>query len=154
MKQIFLIGAILVILGIIAFVFINLGGPQISQPEREQVIPQPRPVSLPTTVYNLSGIIQSIGASSFVMEAKIPEGIEGNTILYSLEQKTIEVLPTTKITKITFVQEEGTNRKLVEETTIPFSALQQGNSIEVVSNKEVRTEGKIQATQIRILAGG
>ena len=155
MKNTLTILILVLVVGAVALAFVGL---QQSERERAQnpqtaTPPQTQKAELPKTLYNLGGTVQSVGTNSFVMEAKIPEIAEDYSLTHRLELKTVTITPQTKITRLSFIVEAGTNQKRPQETEVPFSALRRRDSVEVISNRDVR-EGEISAIQLRILPSG
>lgn len=151
MKNLLIVCILAVVLGVVAFALGGLQQKGQEQQPQSQIQPQTPKAELPKVLYNLGGTVESLGADSFIIEAKIPEITEDYILVHRSELRTILVTPQTKITRLTFVVEQGTNQKRPKETEISLAALKLGDSIEVISNKDVREGNEIQATQIRIL---
>jgi len=154
MKNIIIILIVLVILGVIAFVLLGL----VSQGERsgqappivKPVIERPR-AALPEILYNLTGEIQSVGSDSLVFEAAIPEIDENENFSSRIEERTASFTSSTRVTKLTFILQEGTNTRRPQETDATIQDLHVGDMIEVISNRDVKTQEEIEAMHIRIL---
>ncbi|GEM_PF-6439554 len=151
MKNLIIICVLVTVLGVVAFALSGLRQEEQKQESQQPIQPQTPKAELPKVLYNLGGTIQSLGADSFIIEAKIPEITEDYILVHRSELRTIRITPQTKITRLVFVVEGETGQKRPQETAISLAALKLGDSIEVISNKDVREGNEIQATQIRIL---
>jgi len=154
MKNIALVVAIIAIIGvgILLLNFISQEKEAVQQPVLQnqassQQIPK---ATLPSTLYNLTGSVRIVGEDSLTFEAKIPEITEDNRLIYRLENRTVSITPNTRVTSLVFVLEE-TGQRRPQESEINFRDLQPGDSIEVISNRDVRGEQNIIATQVRLL---
>ena len=151
MKRIALAVAVIVTIGFGIYLlnFTSQEKDVIQQPVSQDQAPSQQ-VTLPTNLYNLTGSIRIIGKDSLTFEAKIPEIMEDNQLTYRLENRTVNITPSTRVTRLVFIS-EGVGRKRPQETEIDFHDLQKGDSIEVISNRDVRGEQNIIATQVRLL---
>ena len=154
MKNIIIILIVLVILGIVAFVFLGLASqdekPAQAPPIEKPVIEAPR-AALPEILYNLTGEIQSVGSDSLVFEAAIPEIDENENFSSRIEERKALFTPSTRVTRLTFILQEGTNTRRPQETEATIQDLHIGDMIEVISNRDVKTQEEIEAIHIRIL---
>jgi hypothetical protein len=156
MKNIIFIVIVVGILAAIVFAIFWSMQYTPSHPEASpsQAVPQAvQQPSLPSVLYNLQGTVKSVGANSLVIDAKIPEITQDGEYIHTLQEKTVLITPQTKVSRLSIVVDEA-GKKQVKETAITFGTLRQGNSIEVITNKEIRTMIEIPATQIRLLPGG
>ena len=154
MKRIALVVAIIVTIGfgiyLLNFTSQEKETTQQSILQDQTPPPQIPKVTLPSTLYNLTGIVRIVQQESLIFEAKIPEITEDNRLIYRLENRTVSITPNTIVTSLVFVLEE-TGQRRPQETEIDFHDLREGDSIEVISNIDVRGEQNIIAIQVRLL---
>lgn len=163
-------GAILtkiIILGIIVILIVLLGSilfsnyylskkiaeieSQLRPPQKEEITPESPKVTLPKVLYNLAGTIQKLEKNSLILEAMIPQVDETGQPVQKSEVRKVIVSPTTKVSRLVFITQEGTDRKVPEETPIIFGNLKIGDYIEVISNQDISEKQEFEVTQIRLL---
>lgn len=112
---------------------------------------EPLKPQLPKVLYNLSGPILSVEQNAVAFSAEVSFVNAAGEIEQKIEKRTAVIIPATKITRLTFVEQEGTNRRTPQETQISLGGLQVGDLVEVLSNRDISTAGEFEATQIRLL---
>lgn len=123
-----------------------LNTPLVSTPEVRQ-----KPIELPKVLYNLTGMIQSMGKDYIVINATLSRLDKAGKLIQVQEERKAIITPSTRFSQLTFVAQEGTNRKTPRETALKFSDFIRGDYIEVISNKDISTAKEFEATQIRML---
>lgn len=153
MKRIALVVAVIVTIGFGIYLlnFTSQEKDVIQQPVPQNQTPSQQQVTLPSTIYNLTGTVRVVQQDSLIFEAKIPGIASDGSLVYQLENKTVGVTPDTRITKLIFVQDAETNQRKLQELDISLSSLVRGDVIEVISKREIRDTDEIFATQIRLL---
>lgn len=146
---------IIMIIGIgVASFFASIERGKVAQEQpasgTQTMLEPPKP-QLPKVLYNLSGPVLSVGQNAVVFNAEVSFANAAGEIEQKIEERTAVITPATKITRLTFVEQEGTNRRTPQETQISLGSLQVGDSIEVLSNRDISTAGEFEATQIRLL---
>lgn len=122
---------------------------------QEAELPQKGPkISIPKILYNLAGVIQKLEKSSLVLEATIPQLDETGQLTQKTEIRRVIVGSATKLSRLAFVTEEGTDRRISKETPIILRDLKIGDYIEVISNQDISGKQEFEATKIRILPKG
>jgi len=151
MKSIALVVAVIVTIGFGIYLlnFTSQEKGVTQQPALQDQAP-PQQATLPDILYNLTGSVRIVGKDSLTFEAKIPEITEDNRLIYRLENRTVSITSNTRVTSLVFILEE-TGQRRPQESEIDFADLQEGDSIEVISNRDVRGEQNIIATQVRLL---
>lgn len=151
LKNIIILEAVVLILAATFLLssFKETDAPPPLQEEAEEEKKEPE-VDLPKVLYNLSGIIKSTGENFFVMEAFIPELDEDNQLVRRAETRKVFITSETKISRLTFVAGEEEGRRTPKETSITFSSLKAGDSIEVISKKDISKIEEFEAIKVRI----
>lgn len=116
--------------------------------------PAPAKIVLPKILYNLAGSIKSLEKSAVILDAYIPYLDENGDPAKKNEIKKALVTSDTRITRLTFVAEPGSDRRSPQENPVGFSELKIGDSIEVVSNQDITDKAEFDAILIRILQTG
>jgi len=144
-----LILVVVIAAGLIYYFYFAKKG--VEKPEKTEVpTSTPPKISLPKTLYNLTGAITKIEIQSITFEAIIPLIDENGQPIQKTEiRKAITTLSTT-FTKMSFVEVEEKRKKPVE-TQITLKDLRVGDLIEAVSNQDISQSKEFEATQIRVL---
>ena len=108
-------------------------------------------VTLPKVLYNLTGVIEKIGQNAIVFKARIPYlGDEGEPLQKSEQRKAL-VNSATKFTMLSLKNTGEENKKVIQETSISFTDLKVGDSVEIVSNRDISQDAEFEAVRIRIM---
>lgn len=150
-KIIIISGAAVLILAAVVFISPSFKETDVPPPLPEEEEKKEPEIVLPKVLYNLSGIIKSTGENFFIMEAFIPELDKDNQLVRRVETRKVFITPDTKISRLTFVAGEDEGRKTPKETSITFNILKAGDSIEVVSKKDISRIEEFEAIKVRIL---
>ena len=121
--------------------------------ETQPVLESPEP-KLPKVLYNLTGRIETIEANAVVFDAVISFVNAAGEIEQKTETRKAVITPTTKITRLVFVTQPGTDSRTPRESQISLGSLQAGDLVEVLSNRDISSAEEFEATQIRLLASG
>lgn len=126
----------------------NIKSQQEIQQKDMQEIPK---VTMPKSLYNLIGLIQSIEGNSIILEAKIPYVNEVNQIVNKIETREAIVNPETDFSRIIFEDTEDTGRKTIQKSEITFEELKVGDQIEVIARKDIKNKQEFEVVSVRIL---
>lgn len=109
------------------------------------------PDLLPKVIYNLSGPVEDIGESFIVINASVFKMTDDGQVSKVIEKRTAFITSETKITKLTLISQEDTNKKLPQESLIIFSQISRGDNVEVISDQNIADKQQFRATHVRIL---
>ncbi len=119
--------------------------------EKTEVIPKVPKITVPKVLYNLAGLIKKMENRTIFLEASIPQVDENGNPSQITEIRKITVKPDAKISRLTFVAQEGTDEKVPKENQITLADLKIGDYIEVISNKDISQETEFEVVQVRLL---
>lgn len=108
-------------------------------------------ITLPRVIYNLSGSVEDIDETFIVINASIFKMNEDRQIAKVTEKRTVFITAETKITELTFIPQEGTNKKLPQESISGVAEISVGDTVEVISNQNIADKQQFRATHVRIL---
>lgn len=156
MKKVFLI--IIAILFILCFLFSIIYyfysfQRKLSQPVEifESQTQQKTKITLPKTLYNLTGEVENYDKNSITFEAKIPQMNEKGEIIRQTEIRRALISTSTIFSKLTFVSEPETGKKIPKEEKISLSEIKIGDQIEVISNQDISSKKEFEVIQVRVL---
>lgn len=107
--------------------------------------------SIPKIIFNLSGPVLEMGENFLSIEATITKLDDEGEVIRTKEKRTALFKPSTKVTRLEFVVQDGTNQKVPKETTVSIGAISIGDFVEVISNRDISEKIKFEATHIRLL---
>jgi flagellar basal body-associated protein FliL len=147
---------------ILIFIFVFLGGFLYyfysSQKKTSQPIEIPQTetqkkntITLPKTFYNLVGTVKNYDKNSITFEASIPQLNEEGEVVRKTEIRKALLLPTTKFSKLTFVVQPETGKKIPKEEKISLTDIKIGDQIEVISNQDISSKKEFEVLQVRVL---
>lgn len=119
-------------------------------PSQKTATPTPK-ITLPKILYNLTGSILKLENNTVFFDAGIPQIDENGQPVQKREQRTALITPTTKFSSLTFVNQEGSDKKTPLETPLTFKDLRVGDFIEVISNRDISQTAEFEITQLRVL---
>jgi len=155
--EIIITGISLILIFLVSFIYFNYLSPK--KIEKTAInnlnIQKEKPnetaqVSMPKTIYNLTGRIENLEANAIVFEANIPTINNNGEAVSKVETRKVIISPDTKFTALKFVDQEG-GKKTPLETTITLKDFKAGDLIEVISNEDISKKEDFLATQVRIL---
>lgn len=123
----------------------------IQPPPKENNEQETPDIVAPSVLHNLRGTIKEFDEGNIIMEAEIPQVNQGGELISLVEIKKVLITPDTKIVKQSFGIHEPTGKKIVQEEDLVFGSLQVGDSIEVLSGENLRTEKEFEVSKIRLL---
>lgn len=153
MKNIFIVLAVIFVLGLIA---LALGALQQDRERAQDSVPvgsTPSP-DLPsdgvpaTTVYNLSGTLLTVRGDLLTFGANVERTADGRQLV---EERVAKVSSATQVVRFQTVTNPETGRQKVEERPITLGDLRPGDRIQVISNRDILKQEEIKATKIRFL---
>lgn len=146
---------VVIFFGVFAFIIYQRIGRLesfIQTPEKKTETSQKIPkITVPEVLYNLAGLIKKIENGTIFLEASIPKVDENGNPSQITEIRKITVKPDAKISRLTFVAQEGTDEKAPKENQIILTDLKVGDYIEVISNKDISKSTEFEAVQVRLL---
>jgi len=152
MKKIIIVLVLIFIVIFIILIASNLV-PKLKAPPKEEISPEIPKITQPKVLYNLAGSIKKIDflKESLILEATIIQIDEAGQPIEKTEIRKVIVTPITRFTHLTFVTQEGAERRTPQETSITFKNLKVGDYIEVISNQDISQKEEFEVTQIRVL---
>lgn len=108
-------------------------------------------IELPKILYNLVGLVQDLDEDSFILQASIPQVNESGQLYQKTEERRVNITASTKITKLTFVSQEGQSGKTPVETPMTFDDIKVGDYIEVIASQDISQVAEFEADQARFL---
>jgi len=108
-------------------------------------------IHTPKVLYNLAGLVEEKGGEYLMLEATIPQIDEEGRVFKRTETRTILIGEDTKFSRLAFVSQEGSDRRVPQKTSITFAQIRIGDYVEVISNRDVSKSQEIYASQIKIL---
>jgi len=119
--------------------------------KKEKAKPQ---ITIPSILYNLSGIIQDLGKNAIVLKASVSQLDENGNPSQRIEVRKVLVNSATQISKLAFVTQKDTNKRVPQETPLSFGDLKVGDPIEVISSQDVSSKEEFEAVKVRMLPKG
>ena len=142
---------LIVLLGIIYYFYSSQRKPfqsvEISKTETQEKTK----ITLPKAFYNLTGRVKNYDKNSITFEATIPMLNEKEEVIRKREIRKALILPTTKFSKLTFVVQSETGKKIPKEEKISLTDIKIGDLIEVISNQDISSKKEFEVFQVRVL---
>lgn len=127
----------------------------ISRTEDSEIIKtekkQAQKIELPKVLYNLAGLVLQLEKSSFIIEASVPQIDDNGQLSQKTDRRKVNITSATRITRLTFVSQEGRSGKAPVETPMAFKDIKVGDYIEVISSQDISQASEFEATQARFL---
>ncbi len=142
---------LIVLLGIIYYFYSSQKKPFQSVEIPKTETQQKTKITLPKAFYNLTGRVKNYDKNSITFEATIPMLNEKGEVIRKKEIRKALILPTTKFSKLTFVAQSETGKKIPKEEKISLTDIKIGDLIEVISNQDISSKKEFEVFKVRVL---